>query len=731
MSKAEQIESIIAQRHPLARKIEDIESHLRELNTSIQNLEENRNQQLQYWSEDSETQSKLSRINLTTFRQRASEELEVLHRLQARFSRNTLNIGVIGRMGQGKSTLLQSLSGLDDEVIPAHPGKACTAARSTIYHREGDSTTAEIQFHSEDSFLKEVILPYYEKLNLTPKPISVEEFANTPLPELPDRSNQTNINIYNRLKYDYHANANHYKELLNRANLNVQDRSKIANYVAQKYDAEDRLINYECLAVKHVKIFCSFPSHKIGSISLVDVPGLGDFKLGDESLIIEALAQEVDFILLIRKPSKDRANFEQSDTQLYDLADKALNDLKDRSLIVLNADRNGENHQSCKSLQRDIEMGNVKMPVLGCIIADCSSPEESDSKVLQAVLSNLRSNVTELDKRYAETQITSLEEAIQQLKQQIELCQDALPDVDSHQKEEEYDDLFDDFWNRITNSFEELRKRLIENRDEPDRNLKQAIDDVFEKCNNEFDTLDVKEIESLRNREEGSYSTAYDICLNDIRTNLSRQFLDIDRALKASIDRTKSSVADVLIEEGQLERLAEGRGADFLKEVADKIPQDYTELKKGFEIISEFNLSYRGLIQHRIREKLDPLTPDKTSKLKKNSDAQDVREQLIEEYEHTFYNCKGALEDFLSEPSQASFAIVEEFIDRTIRAKSVKTIKGVRREWKKFLRRERNKIWSAQFDRLQERIDLKDRWLHFTRGADEKLGKLEDLLHEL
>jgi hypothetical protein len=41
------------------------------------------------------------------------------------------------------------------------------------------------------------------------------------------------------------------------------------------------------------------------------------------------------------------------------------------------------------------------MPVLECTLADCSSPEEANSKVLQVVLDNLRSNITELDKNYA------------------------------------------------------------------------------------------------------------------------------------------------------------------------------------------------------------------------------------------------------------------------------------------------------------------------------------------
>jgi hypothetical protein len=249
-------------------------------------------------------------------------------------------------MGQGKSTLLQSLTGLNNDVIPALQGKACTAARSTIFHEVGGSTTAEIEFHSKASFLKEVILPYYDKLGLDPKPTSFKEFAHSEIPRL-SSPHQTDVNIYNNLRY-YHANVERYRDWLERGVYTIHDPSQVANYVSQKYDAQTyRVINYECLAVKHVKIRCPFPSDEIGDIALVDVPGLGDFRLGDEAIAIEALAQEVDFILFIRKPSKDRASLEQNDTQLYDLANQALNDLPSRSLFVLNVDRNRENEINC------------------------------------------------------------------------------------------------------------------------------------------------------------------------------------------------------------------------------------------------------------------------------------------------------------------------------------------------------------------------------------------------
>ena len=723
MSKAKEIQSIIAQRQPLADKLEDIESRLKSLYNSLQELERGRQQQLENWSDNSTTQSKLKTLNFTNIEPKVLEGLESLRRLQGRFSRNTLNIGVIGHMGQGKSTLLQSLSGLRNEVIPALPGKACTAARSTICHQEGNGILAEIQFHDKNSFLIEVIIPYYEKLGLNSRPSSFDEFAHTELPSLPSKD-QTKINIYHRLEEDYHTNARKYQDFLGRGSLNIQDQSQISNYVSQKYNQDDQLINHQCLAVKHVKISCPFPFNEMGAIALVDVPGLGDFRLGDESLVIEALGQEVDFILFIYKPSKDRGNFKQSDTDLYDLAKKALNDLPKRSIFVLNVDKNGENKGNCESLKRDIDSGKVEMPVLGCVIADCSSPDEANSKVLQAVLDNLRSNVTELDRSFTREKIEDIEKSLSELHQQLQLAQDALPQIDETEISEEYDDLFEEFWEKITNEMTELEERLIQNRDLPDENLKTQIETVFQECRQSIQMPEDKEVKKLRNKEDKSYDIAYRKYLGKLRTKLSSQFLDIDTGLKKSIEQVKTEVANVLIENCSLGGLSELLGVDFISDIYSQISSEYTELKKGFEILSEFNLSYRGLIQHRIRLQLDRLTPDKTAPLKVGAKAEDVIEVLEELYNETLYNCENALNGFLSEPSQASFAIVEEFSDRVLRAENAK------KDWKRFLRRKKTQIWQ-DFNNLQNQVNAIKKWSELLESVESEAEKLENTLSQL
>jgi ATPase subunit of ABC transporter with duplicated ATPase domains len=180
-NRSARIAEIIQKRQPLAQRIISVEANLKNLQNAIQILESDRKQQLNQWPNEAKIVDKLNKIDFSSILSKIEKELRELHKLRIRFARQTLNIGVVGQMKQGKSTLLQTLSGLSNDEIPARSGKACTAVRSTIYHQPENLTEALVTFHTEESFLQEVILPYFDhkKLaNILPKtpPQSLDDF---------------------------------------------------------------------------------------------------------------------------------------------------------------------------------------------------------------------------------------------------------------------------------------------------------------------------------------------------------------------------------------------------------------------------------------------------------------------------------------------------------------------------------------------------------------------------
>jgi hypothetical protein len=389
----------------------------------------------------------------------------------------------------------------------------------------------------------------------------------------------------------------------------------------------------------------------------------------------------------------------------------------------LNADSNGQNQDSCRSLKQDLDSNAVRMPVLESVIADCSSPEEANTQVLETVLNHLRTNVTELDKAYAREKITSLESSLQSLQSDLEAAQSILPEIDSDEISEKYDEKFEEFWTTITNGLEKLNQDLIKNRDTPDENLKNKIQQVIASCHEDVKFPSLNEIEKLRN-EKGAYADTYTAYLQDLRTSLSLKFLEIDKGLKKTIEGAKENVANVLINQCKIGGLTDARGSAFIANLAQEMPDDYVELKTGFQILAEFTLSYRGLIQHHIRLQLDKLTPDKAYPLKEGAGAQDILDNLETLYEETVYDCEQSLKDFFVKPSQASFAIVEEFSDRVLRAKTAK------RDWRKFLRKKRHTIWS-DFAKLQEQAQSIQGWVKQLHTVDTEVEELERAFQNL
>ena len=84
--------------------------------------------------------------------------------LEARLARDTVNIGVSGQARVGKSTLLQSVSGLGDDQIPTGQALPVTAVRSRIFHTP-DLRRATLRLHSFDTFVADVLAPYHAELD--------------------------------------------------------------------------------------------------------------------------------------------------------------------------------------------------------------------------------------------------------------------------------------------------------------------------------------------------------------------------------------------------------------------------------------------------------------------------------------------------------------------------------------------------------------------------------------
>ena len=748
-NRSARIAEIIQKRQPLAQRIISVEANLKNLQNAIQILESDRKQQLNQWPNEAKIVDKLNKIDFSSILSTIEKELRELYKLRIRFARKTLNIGVVGRMKQGKSTLLQTLSGLSDHEIPARSGKACTAVRSTIYHQPENLTEALVTFHTEESFLQEVILPYFDhkKLaNILPKtpPQSLDDFPRIQLsPDLLQGNDATTNTIYKRLYDDYYLNFNDYSPFIGKQPIRIT-KEKIREYVAQE-EENGKLTDSKHLAVRKVEISCPFPNaNEIGKIALVDLPGLGDFKLGDEKLMLTTLEEEVDVVLFILKPNENGSVWAIYDTELYNTASQALNELSARSFFVLNNKVNGDdsgNLKSCQDLKADIDQQIVQIKVVECLIADCRNPEQAN-QVLDQVLDYLETQVIELDARYAKSNQERLIQLHEQLKTELEKAKTALGGTGLkfyNLIAQEFNKLFGSgkkgWWRDVTFGLETLRSDLWLYREEPDINLQEQVTEAIQNCNKNKGILSdentIKKIEE-QIKISGALITYADY-QDQLRVLLSHHFISLDDGLKKLIEGTKNKVAEVLIEKGRLGALTGARGSEFIRELeklidlADGDQNRCPHLRQGLRIFIDFELSYRGLVQHRIRKHLDELTnvlpsknstgqlvdkPDEILPIVASTTAEEILTALEIKYDKAVHRIQPALEELLWEPNQAAYAMVEEFVDNIIRQEDVQE------EWKNFLMEVRSQVWPEELGQLENNHELRDHWLQLVKNVE-------------
>jgi len=759
LTRAQRISSIIEQRQPLVREIQRVETHLREVSSAISHLE-NYRKRLEISVNEAEVKEKLHKINFYHLIQLIQEEYKKLGILKERFSCSTLNIGVIGLMGQGKSTLLKSLSGLTDKEIPALEGGACTAVRSTIENLQEKTspeqspskkttqsngfgpnlygiqeqiylpkldgvTKAEVTLHSEDSFLREVIWPYYDELGFTDKPDSLNAFAEEQFSQQSKRS-AADEDIYQRLRNDYHLTLDKYRRLLKPGvpqKLSIQ-LEEISEYVMQKRDGTMRnsLTSFKHLAVREVKIFCPFKNPDVGKIALVDLPGLGDSKLGDEQLMLETLGKKVDVVLFIKRPDPQRYQWQSSDIQLYDKAAQALNDLEKRSFMVLNYSTRTENIKACEVLKQNL--GTIK--VAHAEIVDCSDSEDAN-RVFNLVIDYLAVKIKELDKRYASSCQNRLRTLHNQINTELEKARSTLTQYSSDSRQ--FRSLFDQLSQELIKGLVALRNQLKEQCEQIDPDFEAAVQVALENC--ESDRGIPLDDEEIRNRSyefefKESYQAIYRVYIRELRIHLSRHFLQVDKGLRKSIDKVKSAVVDVLINHGRLGELIATRDAEFLKAMADFLGERGNQLELGFRTLWEFEFSYGSSLLHLVRKHLDEiLQSDITDGTSENQDfppepsnATEVRNNLEILYQKAVDNCQETLEQWLQAPSQARYYMVQEFIDLVIYAK------GMKKEWEILLSEQdvRSKVW-PEFRTIEKRKQDQQEW----RNAVEKVATLNQL----
>ena len=247
---------------------------------------------------DPEMELRLQNVSTEDTRTAIADLQKELMRLKTRFSRKSISLQVFGMAGSGKSTFIQSVTGLDNDVVLASEGGHCTGVSSFIYN--SDHFEARVYLYTEKEILdlfNKNLETLEKKFNPTITPVLLHNFheienfkiENVGLPSTMDgrlsvMKYAENYQLINNLISGLDKDGQQLQGLRQDADghkyIQISDSTQVQQWVAQHNGHHTSDPNYVAylnyLAVDRVDIYQKFLCEDAGDIVLMDNVGLGD-----------------------------------------------------------------------------------------------------------------------------------------------------------------------------------------------------------------------------------------------------------------------------------------------------------------------------------------------------------------------------------------------------------------------------------------------------------------------
>lgn len=642
---------------------------------------------------------------------KALDELELLDH---RFGRDTINISVIGRARQGKSRLLQSISGLADEVIPASNGGDCTGAKSVICNQPGLSKArADVIFYTEFELIEQV-RRYLTELNIPSNIGSVFQIPslNTYIEEFKNNmSSKTGReqSLFGHLR-KYIEHFDEYANLLGKE-IKV-DEEHIRDYVAQ-YDSNMRP-TYKFLAVKEVRIYTEFNYADAGKIVLVDTIGLGDTSLGIREKMLATLRNDSDAAILVRLPSANGDSIRVEDDELYDFICDAMGmEMLGKWLFfALNIGDGLKNFNSGEAMEKALKDRQLNFADIKKV--DCSNSGDVQEKLLLPILQYLVDNLAIVDEGLLADANKVLESAYMKY---YELCSKAATVLNGGLKAALnsgglFDELFEDRLKLKSelNSLNQKYKDSARDSEEIRTEVLRIVRSLGRKC----PTVDEIRTKLSEGGPESHVDTAYNFYADNLRAEMRDALDNVNSTVITRLqDGVKAEIVDALRKDdgGRLGRIMlmgeiPDSPTEWLAALIDQKTEDFPLVHEAFKDILEYRLNIEGLLEYKANlalEHLDQESPKFTRLpaavfgLPTQEKAEIVLQTLMSAIPDVAQELMDGIKELLRIPVNSFNARIRKLRERIIFKKD-----GYR-ELKNFYREYAPVIWSEEFGNISKK----------------------------
>lgn len=681
---------------------------------------------------------------LFELRQDIAGVIELYRVLGARFSRTTINIGVSGAARMGKSSLLQSISGLDDQQIPTGEGIPVTAVRSRIFHSAA-TRRAELQLHTIDGFLASVIAPYHAELGISGVPRTLQEFRAWSYPNADDVDDGEARLLLRRLR-DYQAGLWSYERFLTGERIEVpleELRPYVAYPTSEELKAPEDQVSRRYLAVREARIECSFPHPDVSHLGIIDLPGLGEVAAESDRQHVSGLRNEVDAVLLVKRSAETSSFFGKADTRTLAILDEVRGFIRSRGefvFIVHNVDparmdlaaqlrqdirrsvNNGEDDRFYTVFETDVrDGGRVSVELLALLLDRLASGLPiMDDEALSAA------------RELAQTVGGQIRAALDALGRELTLVRDpvGVPEEIIERKAEQ---LQSGLAKKLSRLVAELGAAA--EGDVSDAGFAGAVDSAYDGIISWADDGFGRGAEQWRAEAYDVMITARNAAayagpeLSRVRVEISKRFAALDDFFSDRVSAVWASVAEIFRAEcGAM--IGDEIGVAVLQHLSQMLrgsSQPCPVLAQAVDSLLDVRLEYRTMLYPRVRGDLGSLNLQVKHPIT-GQEIQPVAVDLTEEGADELYTIlrglaeqgafrtrKSLLQESVT-PGVVMQAVVEQFEDALIRSGTSE------QEFRRFARSYRNELWPAEFQGIDE---ANARYARVTRAMTAIIGNLE------
>ncbi|MDR1924700.1 MAG: hypothetical protein LBQ66_10015 [Planctomycetaceae bacterium] len=647
-----------------------------------------------------------------------------LVQLKNRFERKTLNIGIVGQARQGKSTFIQSLTGLEDSEIPTGSQGHCTGAPSAVVYHDKDTTYAVLELFDERDFMDRVIRPYYERMKIgDPIPVTLDDFADDALPEsLPDSSGNkaTGEEFLKRLKFRQ-DNLAQYRELLKGGERHIT-KSEIRSYIAQEDIDGKKLCNW--LAVKKATIYCRFPNttQDIGKITICDTPGLGDFVSGAEEQLVKTVGDNLDFVLFLRRPDAVGAIIKPEDTNLYDLITTAFTELSTAEWSYFIVNKTPDNEKSMSFFEDQLKKSSIR--TRKTIQVDCKKSEDV-SACFEEIIDDITTVINICDNKLHTIRAERAKQLLAKIKDfnDSTLTKFIQPEKNAA-SEKELVEVQRKFGNTDYGLWHDLRASLDSVREEYDK-ATQERDVLFEKSLNELrDKLESEQwtitAEKLNDIPKGDRLKWFESQMSNIRRRVSELIENMSNDFGSRFDLLRKKTQDAFLDAGCLKSVQWETDSDETEfdwwdgllagvhataEISEQANHKDV-IERAIHRFHRSTLSFDEFLEPRIRPCLNCIDPGKPEAADYWPSPKDVTntQKLVDILATAAQKAYSAACDEIAklepEPARALCAAIEKFIDYAFRES------GKEQQWLRLYYDYRHQIWDFKSAELDRKITI-------------------------